>query len=231
MTDVTVNGQDQTDLVLRLQPGTKIAGSIVFEHTTGAPPDDLTLLEITMAAIGSQVGAPAAPRAIVSKPAAFQFTSVVPGTYVLKVMPPGSGWTLKSAMMNGRDLADVPLEVKPGEDLAGVTIVFTDGPSEFAGRLIDPSGRPVSKYSIVVFAADRSLWRPYSRRIRAVSPATDGSFSVKGLPAGDYAVAAAEDVEPADLADPAFLSQLLASSIRISLADGEKKRQDLRTGG
>jgi hypothetical protein len=46
-----------------------------------------------------------------------------------------------------------------------------------------------------------------------------------------YAVAAAEDVEPADLVDPAFLSQLLASSIRISLADGDKKHQELRTGG
>jgi hypothetical protein len=231
LTDVTVNGEDQTDLVLRLQPGVKIAGSIAFEPTALAPPADLGVLDITLAALGSQVGAPAAPRAIVTKPSSFQFLSVMPGPYVLTVTPPAAGWTLKSAMANGQDLADAALELKIGEDLTGVTITFTDRPTEFAGRLIDPSGRPVSKYSIVVFTADRSMWRPYSRRIRAVSPATDGSFRVTGLPPGDYAVAAAEDVEAADLADPAFLSQLLTSAVKFTLAEGEKKRQDLRTGG
>jgi hypothetical protein len=193
------------------------------------PPADLGVLDITLAALGSQVGAPATPRAIVTKPASFRFLSVMPGAYALTVTPPAAGWTLRSAMANGQDLADAQLDLKIGEDLSGVTLTFTDRPTEFSGRLIDPSGRPVSKYSIVVFAVDRSMWRPYSRRIRAVSPATDGSFSVTGLPPGDYAVAAAEDIEPADLADPAFLSQMLYNAMKFTLAEGEKKRQDLRT--
>jgi hypothetical protein len=33
------------------------------------------------------------------------------------------------------------------------------------------------------------------------------------------------------LADAGFLSQLLASALKLTLAEGEKKRQDLRTGG
>jgi hypothetical protein len=38
-------------------------------------------------------------------------------------------------------------------------------------------------------------------------------------------------VEAADLADPAFLEQLLAAAFKVTLADGEQKRQDLRVGG
>ena len=231
MTDVSINGQDLTDLVVRLQPGVRVSGSIAFEHASLAPPDDVSLVNLVLGATGSIVGLPAEPRAVVTKAGAFQFLSVVPGAYALQAMAPTTGWFLKSAMVGGRDLADVLLDVKAGEDVTGVTVTFTDRPSEFAGRLIDTNGRPISKYSIVVFSVDKSLWRPNARRIRSTAPATDGSFSVKGLPAGDYAVAAAEDVEPADLADPEFLSALLKAAVRVSIADGERRQQDLRTGG
>jgi hypothetical protein len=135
-------------------------------------------------------------------------------------------------MLNGRDLADVPLAVDAGaNDLEGLVVTFTDRAASISGRLVDPGGQPVTRYSIVVATTDRSLWLPNARRIRAVQPATDGSFTVSGLPAGEYAIAAAEDVEAADLADPAFLEQLLAAAFKVTLADGEQKRQDLRVGG
>jgi hypothetical protein len=86
----------------------------------------------------------------------------------------------------------------------------------------------VTRYAIVVFATDRSFWRPNARRIRLTQPATDGSFAVGGLPPGEYAIAAAEDIVAADLADPAVLMALLASSVKLTIAEGEKKRQDLR---
>ena len=163
------------------------------------------------------------------------FAGIPPGTYALASTPPAATgtarWVLKSAMLNGRDLADVPLDVKAGGEVVdGLVITFTDRAAEIAGQLVDSGGRPVTRYSIVVFAVDRSYWRPNARRVRATQPATDGSFVVSGLPPGDYAIAAAEDVEAADLADPAFLSQFLASSVKLTLGEGEKKRQDLRAG-
>ena len=61
--------------------------------------------------------------------------------------------------------------------------------------------------------------------------ATDGSSAVPGLPAGEYAIAATEDVDETDLADVGFLTKLLATAYKVTLADGEQKRQDLRIGG
>jgi hypothetical protein len=81
-----------------------------------------------------------------------------------------------------------------------------------------------------VCTVDRTLWLPGARRIRSARPATDGSFAVTGLPAGEYAIAAVEDLEDSYLADPAFLARLLASAYTVTLADGERKRQDLKVG-
>jgi hypothetical protein len=138
---------------------------------------------------------------------------------------------LKSAVLNGHDLADGAFEVKPGHDVAGLVVTFTDHAGGISGRLVDAAGRPITRYSIIVFPADRALWQPESRRIQSVPLATDGSFAMPGLPAGEYAIAAAEDVDATDLADAGFLARLLATAYKVTLADGEQKRQDLRIGG
>lgn len=230
LTDLTVDGRDQSDLVLRLQPGTRINGSIAFEPTSLTPPADLSKIDLTMAASRSLVGAPAAPRAIIDPAGIFRFASVVPGAYALKAMPPaGTTWILKSAVLNGRDIADVLIDVKPGHELNGLVITYTDRAAEISGTLVDADGLPVTRYSIVVMTVDKSMWLPNARRIRSAAPATNGSFSIAGLPAGDYAIAAVEDVEAADLADPAFLEQVLAASVKVTVAEGEKKTQNLRT--
>jgi hypothetical protein len=107
-------------------------------------------------------------------------------------------------------------------------VTLSDRVTEIAGRLLDADNRPVTQYWIAVFTTDKSLWLPNARRIQPVQPATDGSFSVKGLPAGEYAIVAVGDTAPGDLSDPAVLEQLLASAFKLTLAEGEKKRQDLR---
>jgi len=141
------------------------------------------------------------------------------------------GWVLKSAMARGRDVADAPLEVRAGEDVSGVVVTFTDRPTSVTGQVFDQAGRVTANFPIVIFSTDRAAWVPSSRRIRLVRPATDGRFAVLGLPPGEYHVAAVTAVEPDQLADKAFLEQMAAMSIRLVLADGEQKTQDLKLGG
>ena len=83
----------------------------------------------------------------------FLFTGVPPGAYYFAANLPGGTparptWTLKSATLNGRDVLDTPLDVRPGEDIGNVdgdvhgprdvTVGFTDR-SIRAGRLLDTS--------------------------------------------------------------------------------------------
>jgi hypothetical protein len=59
----------------------------------------------------------------------------------------------------------------------------------------------------------------------------DGHYAIADLPPGDYLVAAVADVDPGEWEDPAFLAQLVQASLKLTVADGEKKVQNLRLGG
>ena len=140
---------------------------------------------------------------------------------------------LKSAIANGRDTLDTPLDIRAGTNLEGVTLTYSDQIGEIAGTLSDGKGTPISDLSILVFTTDRTQWgSSSSRRLRPpIRPSSDGKFSVTGLPAGEYYVGAVTDLEPGDWQDPAFLEQLAAAAIKVTLGDGEKKVQDIKIAG
>ena len=97
--------------------------------------------------------------------------------------------------------------------------------------MFDGAGRVTPNFPIVVFATDRAYWTLGSRRVQTARPASDGKFKVTGLPAGEYYVCAVTAVDRTEVYDPAFLEPLVAVSFKITIADGEKKTQDLRLGG
>src|SRR5262245_44545068 len=98
-------------------------------------------------------------------------------------------------MVNGRDVLDFPLEVRPNEEIGGALLTFGDRTQEVTGTLQDPSGRPTPDFTIIVFASDKQYWLPQSRRIVSARPDTTGRFTVRGLPPGDYRISAVTDVE------------------------------------
>jgi hypothetical protein len=63
-----------------------------------------------------------------------------------------------------------------------------------------------------------------------VRPSAEGAFRFGNLPPGDYRLAAVDDIEPGQWDDPAILQQLLSMSIPLSIADGERKLQNVRVG-
>jgi hypothetical protein len=61
-------------------------------------------------------------------------------------------------------------------------------------------------------------------------PASDGTYRVAALPPGEYYVAALTEIDDADIYDASFLEQVAAAAFKISIAEGEKKKQDLQIG-
>src|SRR5207344_1908912 len=95
----------------------------------------------------------------------------------------------------------------------------------------DATGLPASDYFIIAFPSDKSLWTPGARRVVETRPASDGRYSIVGLPPGQYRIAALTDVETGEWNDPDFLSGLVGASIDVTLVEGQKLTQDLRLAG
>jgi len=100
-----------------------------------------------------------------------------------------------------------------------------------SGTVFDGLGRVTPNFPIVVFSTNKEYWTPSSRHVQTARPASDGQFKVTGLPAGEYYVCAVTQVERTEVYDPAFLEQLVGVSFKITIADGQKLKQDLRLGG
>jgi hypothetical protein len=249
--EIDAIGVDQSGLSLRLQPGLTISGRVEFETSRPQPPD-AAAVRIGMSPAATDTGS--SPIEAVGRLMTGTFTAAQKdGTFVVSGLTPGSyrplfvppnmmmppplmpvmpgGFVLKSAMLNGKDIADDPIEIGQGSEIKDLVVTFTDKLSQISGTLTDASGKPVVGYPIVVFSTNRASWTFGSRRIAQVHPASDGTYKVQGLPAGDYYVCALTDLDPNDLYDPAFLDQLAAASFKITLADGETKVQNLKLGG
>ena len=132
-------------------------------------------------------------------------------------------------MVDKRDILDDLAVIEPDRDLM-VAVSFSDRPAEIAGVLLDASGKPAPEYLVVAFSADPRFWIDGSRRTTSMRLGKDGSFTWTGVPPGDYYLGAVTRLEPGQLGDTAFLESLIPTSVKLSVAEGEKKRQDIKIG-
>jgi hypothetical protein len=245
---IAVNGQDIGPLTMHLRDGLTLEGAVVVEG--GGVPADVAGLRIGLArpSSGNPVTAmlpmmnPGASTGVPGDDGAFIVKGLIPGKYQVTVsgrpmrlnaampgMPPSTGgWIVKSVTWRDQDLADTGVEIQAGVPVTGVVVTLTNRPAELGGTVIDAAGRPTGAFPIVVFSRNPAQWGTGSRRVLQAHPASDGTFSVIGLPAGDYYLAAVTRLEPGDLANRRFLEDLVPASLHISIGDGEKKRQDLK---
>jgi len=240
--DVSVNGIDQSGIELRLQEGMDLSGRVIFDSTTLQPPPDLSRISIRLGAAPT-AGVTVAMNSPTGQPAAdgtFTLQGVTPGRYLLSASSPGGvaggapgqSWVMKSAKVGGVDAADLAFEVAPGQNISDVVITFTDKTSELSGTLLDGNGKPTPEFSILLFPTDKAMWSNRSRRLRPPSrPGVDGKFKFTSLLPGEYYLAALTDFEPQDIYKPEFLEQVAPVALKITIAEGEKKVQDLKIGG
>jgi Carboxypeptidase regulatory-like domain len=237
--DLSVAGSDVTGVTLALESGMTIAGTVRFVSETLKPPADLTRLRIVLvppSAISNRPGTSVTTIAFVPPvnlraDGSFEIAGLAPGTYRLLINGlEGGSWWPQSATIGGRDLFDGDLEITRAMASDRLLVTYSDQHSELSGTLQTPAGAPASDVVVIAFATDRSLWGSGARRTRAARPAADGRFEMTLLPPGDYFLAALTDVDQDEWQDPGFLDRVIPSAIKISIAPGEKKVQDLRLG-
>jgi hypothetical protein len=230
--DVTVDGRTVSGVVVALQPGVQVAGRIAFEGTSVQPPTDLSRMRVSLQPVvtpGSPGDVASGATGRVEADGRFSMSSVVPGRYRLLASGAGAGWFVGSSAIEGQDSLDFPVEIK--SSITGAVVTFTDKQSELTGRVTNDQSQPVFDYTLVIYPADMRYRQPQSRRILTTRPATDGRFTFRNLPPGEYRIAPVLDPEPGSWFDPAFLQQLDGSALRLSIGEGEKKEQNLRVPG
>jgi hypothetical protein len=222
-------------VALALQPGAMLRGRIVLEGATTRPRP-----QMFQAVLGSWFQPPwplafnAGPIAETRVNADWEFMreGVPPGRYtpnVLSNFSPPSGWFLKSATVDGRDLLRSPVVVD-GQDVVGIVITFTDRPAIVAGLVTDAAGRPDAAAGVLAFPLDYQSWLENGSPpavVRAIPAAQTGAYTIRDLPPGEYLVAAV-GLEMLNDWQPEMVKALAARATRVTLANGTAPRVDLR---
>jgi len=133
---------------------------------------------------------------------------------------------VRSIRVNGIDITDAPLSFGRRDDsLTDVEVTLTNRGAEVSGMAVDPRGQPAAEYTVIVFAADRDRWTTHSRFLKSARSEPDGTFRVRGLPTGEYFVAALQRTQipggPDAWQDPAFLEAIVPTAARVTLTEGQ----------
>lgn len=220
-------GGDVSNLTIVLAPGATLSGTVAFQATTQTLPNDVT--QVRVSAQSADVNAAGAtPNARVDKDGTFTLAGVAAGMHLIRANGTGRGWALKAVVVDGRDVIDVPLELRSGQALANVSLLFTDKLTEVTGTVTSEQGTPVVEFTVLAFPTDETLWRPQSRHIMTARPDQNGTFQMRGLPPSEYYLAVVDPAEQGEWFEPAFLEKHRADSVKITLGEGDVRVQDLR---
>lgn len=234
--DVIVGADADVDgLQISLKGALRVSGRINVEGSGAKPPTSQQLRGINVLARpvagspGAILGGSFGTR--VDHPTDTQFISgpAVPGSHMITVSNVPPGYVLKSVTAGGQNIVDKAFDLS-ASGLTDIVVTITDQISTVSGTVRDASGTASDAAIVVVYPADRSLWKLpslASRRVQTTLPGRDGRFTFRGLPAGDYIVAAV-DWSGADLSDPRVLTAIMADGSRVTIADGDSRTQDLR---
>jgi protocatechuate 3,4-dioxygenase beta subunit len=222
---LSVDG-DTRGVLVTLAPGATLSGNITVQATQSALLPDVTQFRINAPPVDPADIAPQS-QARVGQDGVFALEGVASGYHWIRAQGP-RGWTLKSVVVDGRDVIDVPLEIRSAQRIGGINLVFTDRLTELNGTLSDQNGNPITEYTILAFPTDAALWRPQARQIMTTRPDQNGKFQLRGLPPGDYFLAPVDPEVPGEWFESAFLDEQRRGAVRFTLVEGEVRNQDLK---
>jgi Carboxypeptidase regulatory-like domain len=148
------------------------------------------------------------------------------GAQRLSIGPLPAGWAVKAIEFDGKDYADVPIDVKNGLKIEGVKIVLSNKMPTLRGTLMDDKAQPASG-SVLLFPDDPVKWSEGSRLVRTARPDQSGAFEFRNMPVGEYLIVPLEYLQTGSSDDPEFLQSLRDRATKVSLGEGETKGVNL----
>jgi hypothetical protein len=157
-----------------------------------------------------------------------EFGSIGPGRYLLRADGASDVFSVESAIVDGRDMAEEFVDIA-SSPLPREVAITIEPPTRLSGRVVD-GARGSSDHYVVVFPDQPGVQAPH-RRVRLIRPATDGTFETIGLPRGDYYVCAVPDSVSPMLRDSAFLDSLRSDAKRVTVRRSLAVTLNIHHGG
>jgi hypothetical protein len=220
---VTLNGTDLTGLAVHLSAGSTIDGKVSFEG--GDPPEDPDFHISPESAdqdLTSLVdNAPA--RAEIHDDWTFEIGGVN-GPRRLQLTQAPDGWALKTIRVGGIDATDTVFPFGTADQsLHDVEVVLT---KRLTKLTVTQKVAPRPDVRVVAFAVDAARRYPGSRYMGLGVPERGGEAILKGLPPGEYYVAALGrgTLTSSNAFDEGeFLESLVAEATKVTLTEGDSR--------
>ncbi len=228
-TAVQVSQGSTQSIAVRTQRGMTIRGVVVDKGTQATPATNGRFLVTAFPADFDLVPLEASmPSAKADAKGAFEIKNVW-GPVVVRVECP-AGYYMRAVSSGGHEITDTPrLFVEDDGPIGPVQVEVTTQYLELAGKATDDEGMPVrGKWFVVAFPSRMPGQPQWSRYIALVPGRADGSFSHRGLPAGEYLVFAISEPPHGALEDPGWLESHRSRAQRVELSEDSKQMITLK---
>ncbi len=217
-----MTGGDPRPVTIRASAGAVLEGLITVE---GQPQSRAATVSLVAVPVDLD-RAPEIGRSTlaISRDGTFYLTGLY-GRARLVLSTTAEGWYIKSVTISGVDATPGGFDFGfAQETFRDALIQVSHARGVISGRVAGESGGPSGGCAVIVFSTDRERWFATSSYVKRAQAAPDGSFSVGGLPPGDYYVAAVDakgSVDTAEWQEPEALQALTSAARRVTLGEGE----------
>jgi hypothetical protein len=149
------------------------------------------------------------------------------GTRVIRLERLPEPWSLDMVLYQGRNVIDVPFELRSGDERERIRLILTDRTSRLVGVVQDEDGNVITDRAVVALPLNSAFWRVGSRHVRLTYPDLSGRYEIVGLPAGVYLVAPVAGIDASDLYGPVVFEEIASAGTEALIEAGETTTLDL----
>jgi hypothetical protein len=224
---ITATGDDITDVQIVGAKPSIVSGRIVVDPAAAAAlPPALTLMATPLEP-GAMMNAMGMSPARMADDGTFELKAS-PGKMRVNLMNQPAGWAIRSVRLNGTDITDAGIELKPNDNVSGLEVELTNKLTIITGLVTNARGETLKEYSAIAFSQDPEKWKVFGRYQSMGRPDQDGRFKINGLPPGDYYIVALDTIDPGQLSDPDFLDAIKTRATAVTIREGDTRTVDLK---
>jgi len=222
---ISISVPGATAHVLRLQAGVSLRGKVTFAD--GVPDFELRRLVVGLqTATRGQSPLSRGARAKVLEDGTLELSNLW-GSHFVRLPEPPRGWMLRHVYLGDEDFIDRPI-LFTREVTGALTIVLTRRGGTVVGTVHDGADVPAADSTVLIYSADTSRWFQDDRAIQWTRADGAGHYQSRGMPAGDYLVAAVENWTVRDWPPRAeLLESLRGRARRITVREGRQHQTDV----